>query len=239
LLWIFDANAPVNAGSPLYTLAGGYWGAWIDNQKILIDCAEWVGPGAFDYEASVGLLDISLSPPQLRTVVTGGRAASAALAVGNGFAYITDGLTGAVNRFAIADLLNAFATSAPIAWPASPNFGTFNAGGAVAVTNSGALIFQGNTVQYVSAAGTLLGTDNPNTAAPYPFYTAAYNPVTGYVFAVSTDWGNGWPPVVTGWGSNEPYDNRPVGMPVGGPMGLALLVVAFAALGLRRKLRCA
>jgi hypothetical protein len=237
MLWLFDANAPVNAGSPLVTLSGGYWAAWLDNQKLLIDCATWVGPGQFDYQANVVVLDTTTH--HVGTVITGGRTASAALSIGNGFAYVTDGITGATNRFAVADLLNAYATATPINWPASPNFGTFNAGGASAVTNSGALIFQGNSVQYVDANGNVLGTDTPNTAVPYPFYTAAYNPATGNVLVVSTDWTNGWPPIVTGWGSDEPYDNPPVAMPVSGPMGLLLLTAAVAALGLRRGRRCA
>lgn len=237
MLWLFDANAPANAGSPVLTLSGGYWAAWIDNQRLLVDCAVWVGPGQFDYQASVVLLDTATY--LTGTVITGGRTASAALSVGNGFAYVTDGITGATNRFSIADLLNAYASHTPIAWPSSPNFGSFNAGGSSAVTSSGALVFQGSSIQYVDANGNVLGTDNPNSFAPFPFYNATYNPATGYVLVVSTDWSNGWPPIVTGWGSSEPYDNPPVAMPVSGPMGLAALALALAALGLRRGQRCA
>ena len=49
-LWLFDANAPADAGTPLVTSGSDFFAEWINVTQVVIDRAFFVGPGPFDFE---------------------------------------------------------------------------------------------------------------------------------------------------------------------------------------------
>ncbi len=231
-LWLFDANAPADAGTPLAVSSSDFFAEWISPTQVLIDRAFFVGPGAFDFEAELVLLDISTKAPTLTTVVSAKGGASAMLVL-DAFlqvVYATDGLTGETRTISIAAIENAFNTSTPVDWSTLPVFGTFSTGGAAVLTPERTLIFGGfGGLQFVDAAtATLDGAVDPSGTGTFN-YLVAYSAETGRVLATGAQFS---PTFETkGFVSDSMFDSLPA---MGGYAAL-LLVGLIGLIAWRRQ----
>jgi len=233
-LWLFDADAPADAGAPLLTSSSDFFAEWINTTQVVIDRAFFVGPGAFDFEAELVLLDVSTKAPTLKTVVSakGGASAMCVLDSSLQVIYATDGLTGQTRTVSVSDIVNAFDTSTPVAWSSLPVFGTFSTGGPGTLTPSRTLIFGGfGEIQFVDIdSATLDGAIDPAGTGTYN-YLVAYSDVTGVVLGTGAQFS---PTFATkGFVSTTTFDSLPA---LGGG-GVLLLVSALCAVGLRRRTR--
>ncbi|MCP4645955.1 MAG: hypothetical protein GY851_36255 [bacterium] len=242
-LWLFDANAPVNAGTAFDTVSN-FHGVWLSDTLVLIDLAVWVGPGAFDYAAEQGILDVT-SPGSYKTVVNKGGVGTQSAAVAcdesRQYAYACEGASSNYRRFAVADLISVFqsAGASALAWSTGTSIGTFSAlpGGAYAVSDAGTLICGG----YLDAfgvidpvAGTVADTDDP--AAAYVSYNLAYNGKTGKILAIANEYvGFPSPNNMSGFVSDDWYESVPAagGIALGALVGL----LALGAVRATRRIR--
>lgn len=209
-LWLFDANAPADAGAPLATSGSDFSAEWINATQVVIDRAFFVGPGPFDFEAELVLLDISTKAPTLQTVVSakGGASAMCVLDSFSQVIFATDGLTGETKRISVTDIVNAFDTVTPIDWINLPAYGTFSTGGAGALTPERTLVFGGfGGLQFVDAAtATLDGAVDPSGTGTFN-YLVAYSATTGRVLGTGAQFS---PTFETkGFISNSMYDTLP------------------------------
>ncbi len=228
-LWLFDANAPSDAGAPLVTSGSDFFAEWINATQVVIDRAFFVGPGPFDYEAELILVDVSTISPTVSTVVSakGGASAMCVLDSFQQILFATDGLTGETRTVPVADLVNAFDTSTPVAWSTLPVFGTFSTGGPGALTPERTLIFGGfGGLQFVDAASaTLDGSVDPSGTGTFN-YLVAYSEPDGRVLGTGAQFS---PTFETkGFISDSMFDF----LPATGGAGVLLLLGAFLVAGL-------
>jgi len=231
-LWLFDADAPADAGAPLLTSGSDFFAEWINTTQVVIDRAFFVGPGAFDFEAELILLDIGTTT--VRTVVSAKGGASAMCVLDSSFQtlYMADGLTGETRTAAVADLVNAFDTSTPVAWATLPTFGTFSTGGPGALTPERTLIYGGfGGVQFVDiASGTSDGIVDPAGTGTYNFLVA-YSATTGRVLGTGAQFSPSFD--TKGFVSDSMFET----LPTMGGAGVLMLVGVVCAIGMRRRVR--
>jgi hypothetical protein len=227
-LWLFDAEAPADAGAPLLTSGSDFWAEWINASQVVIDRAVFVGPGMFDFEAELILLDIT--GPAVRTVVSakGGASAMCVLDLFSQNLYATDGLTGETKAVSVSAIVNAFNTSTPVSWASLPTFGTFSTGGPGGLTPKGTLLFGGfGAVDFVDrGTAASVGTADPAGTGTYNFLLA-YNGVTGRVLATGTQFSPSFD--TKGFVSTAMFET----LPASGGWALALLVLGLVTLGAR------
>ncbi|MFA6242929.1 MAG: hypothetical protein WC655_18460 [Candidatus Hydrogenedentales bacterium] len=218
-------------GTPVATVntVNNYSGAWISNTQLIINRAIYLGPGPYDYDLpELVLVDFS-GTPTFKVVVENVGTYSASIAVDPALQYLytADGWTGETRRFAVADLVNAFNTNTPLAWPAGSLIGTFNSGGPVAVDNDGNLVIGGfGSIQTVNpSTGLVVGSYDP-VGTGFEFYNASYNPFTGLIIAIQSVY-LGVPGLWT------PSDTL-VPLPVLSGMGIAVALAVLSMLGYRK-----
>jgi hypothetical protein len=231
-LWLFDADAPADAGAPLITSSSDFFAEWINATQVVIDRAFYIGPGPYDFEAELVLLDVSTKAPTLKTVISakGGASAMCVLDSSSQILYTTDGLTGETRTVSVADIVNAFDTSTPVAWTSLPVFGTFSAGGPGVLTPSRTLIYGGfGGLQFVDVgSATVDGAIDPAGTGTYN-YLVAYSEVTGEVLGTGAQFSPSF--ITKGFVSDSMFDSLPA---LGGG-GVLLLAGALLAVGLRRR----
>lgn len=231
-LWLFDANAPADAGTPVAMSSADFFAEWINPTQVLIDRAFFVGPGAFDFEAELVLLDISTKAPTLTPVLSAKGGASAMLVLDSFLqtVYATDGLTGETRTISVAAIQNAFNTSTPVDWSSLPVFGTFSTGGPAALTPERTLIFGGfGGLQFVDAAtATLDGAVDPSGTSTFN-YLVAYSAASGRVLGTGAQFS---PTFETkGFVSDSMFDS----LPAMGGFAAVLLVGLIASIAWRRR----
>lgn len=183
-IYQFDLDGSSSA-TELVNIPGNYSAVYISQTQAVIDHSVYVGPGPYDYEANLVLLDLS-GAPTYKTVVSqkGSASAGVALDLSGDYVFATDGITGEMKKFAVVDLVNAFDTDTPLDWALSGTaVGTFNGGGAAGTRPDGSLVVGGfGSVQIVDPdTGTVVQTLDPSGAGGY--YTVLYNPVTDEIIA--------------------------------------------------------
>lgn len=208
-LYLFDADAPVSGGAAALNTGSHFWGAFLDEDHILLD------QGTDDWNSVLVIVDLSGANEQA-VVVQNKTNFSAALTVDefSDLVYATDGMTGETRSFGVDALLSAFDTATPLDWSVDGELlGTFGNGGAMAVSDSGTLLFSHydwdnffGEVQFVdSLTGEVAGTVDP--AADGGTYATAYNSETGHVLIIDSVWPG---PTTTGWISATPYEGSQV-----------------------------
>ena len=231
-LWLFDADAPADAGTPIAMSSSDFFAEWITPTQVLIDRAFFVGPGAFDFEAELVLLDISTKAPTLSTVVSakGGASAMLVLDAFLEIVYLADGLTGETRTIPVADLVNAFNTSTPVDWSTLPVFGTFSTGGPAVLTPERTLIYGGfGGLQFVDAAtATLDGAVDPSGTGTFN-YLVAYSVSTGRVLGTGAQFSPSFE--TKGFISDSMFDS----LPALGSLASLLLAALIGVIAWRRR----
>jgi len=212
-LYVLDLNEPAPY-SPASEIApanypGGfsqYWGVFLTDSMVLLDSGNFVTDelGIFDlHDPAAGYRAVMQKPATLNP---GESAASAMVAIDSArtmvyaMSFVLDDMwnsTAQLKRIPAAALIQSFQTSSTLNWDTDataiggPN--DFFTGGPSEVMENGQVLIGGTGgVQRVNpAAGTVVQTYAPFSDPLDPWhynYTPAYNPVTGDIMLIVTDW---------------------------------------------------
>ncbi|HPC17716.1 MAG TPA: hypothetical protein P5318_13305 [Candidatus Hydrogenedentes bacterium] len=212
-LYVLDLNEPAPY-SPAREIAPAnypsgfsqYWGVFLTDSMVLLDSGNFVTDelGVFDlHDPAAGYRAVMQKPA---TLAPGESAASATVAIDQArttvyaMSYVFDSMwnsTAQLKRIPAAALIQAFQASSTLNWDTDataiggPN-DFFTSGPAEVMENGHVLVGGTGGVQRVNPASeTVVQTYAPFSDPMDPWhynYTPAYNPVTGDIMLIVTDW---------------------------------------------------
>lgn len=198
-LYLIDLDAPTdfNSGSEI-VVVNHFSGVFLTDSLVAID------RGDFGFPAEIVVIDLlarshaGRAPVHVLSIPSppSGRASeitkppgsfSASLAVNGGLLYVADAGNGQYKSFAVADVINAFQTSTPLAWVSGTDIGTpfqYPLGGVSGFTATGNLVIAGfgSIVEVNPGTGAVVQTLDP--AGTGPFYGIIYNGPLGELVAI-------------------------------------------------------
>ncbi|HOF41045.1 MAG TPA: hypothetical protein PLD73_13305 [Candidatus Hydrogenedentes bacterium] len=217
-LWLFDADAPTNAGEPYGTVPGVLFGEYLNNTQVLVSVyldeeiyGKQNGPGIL-VVSELGIVDTANTNALYTKVVDMGMDGipGGSVVVGRDV-YTTNAATGQIRSFRVADLLDPLVYK-PLAWEDGALVGTFNDFGPTAASSKGTLLVSGNdattgrgAIQFVSTDGIFGGDAQMAYESDTAAHIAVYNPRTSKVIAVVLD-DSGEAADINAWVSVDRYE---------------------------------
>jgi len=200
-VYLYDALAPaLFSPQRIVTFPNHYDGDWLTDTHVLLE-------GTPNGAPELAIADLSVSPPLLRSVVTGKGEFSASFVVDRlrGRVYASAFPSGDMRVYAIDTLLAAFDNEAPLAFNDSGELaGAFSNLGPAAVAEDGTLLFGGETVTLIDPASGAMLDEADADGEGTQFYDVAYNRTTGRILIIGSDFGT-FPPTMTGYVSTTGY----------------------------------